>query len=216
VAGDTRGRLLAAAERLFAEQGIDQVRLAEINRVAEVRNDSAVSYYFGSRQGLVAAILDRHHQEIGVVVAELGASRPSDGRSPRDAVEVLALSLAERLDSPSGRAYLRILGEVFNRGVAFPTIEQDDEDHPVRLEAVQEPVVAQLLEIERHLDGLPDALKAERLHRLSEFVVAAFASRARAEDAGHTPALSTEAFVRDLVDMATAAALATPSDAEDL
>ncbi|OWY63329.1 hypothetical protein B7486_53705 [cyanobacterium TDX16] len=207
----TRARLLAAAEVLFAQQGIDHVRLTEVNERAGVRNDSAVSYYFGSREGLVAAILDHHHQEIAEVLQVLDADRPAEGRTARDAIDLLAQTLADRLATTSGRAYLQVLGEVFTRGVAFPTLD-DDVERPTRLAGVQEAVVVQLADIEQHLQHLPADLRVERLHRLSDFVVASFAARARSEDRGDVLHLTSEAFVRDLVDMATAAALA-PSTA---
>jgi 1-hydroxy-2-naphthoate dioxygenase len=56
----TRARLLRAGERLFAELGIHQVRLREINALAGQRNSSALHYHFGSREGLVEAILSEH------------------------------------------------------------------------------------------------------------------------------------------------------------
>ena len=57
---ETRARLLRAGERLFAEHGIHQVRLREINALAGQRNSSALHYHFGSREGLVEAILSEH------------------------------------------------------------------------------------------------------------------------------------------------------------
>jgi AcrR family transcriptional regulator len=57
-ADDTRGRILDAAERLFAQRGIDAVSLREITRVADV-NIAAIHYHYGSREGLVRAVLDR-------------------------------------------------------------------------------------------------------------------------------------------------------------
>lgn len=49
--------LILAAERLFAEQGIDAVPLRHINQAANQKNMSAAHYHFGSRDGLVTAVL---------------------------------------------------------------------------------------------------------------------------------------------------------------
>src|SRR5689334_21500988 len=57
---DSKARLLRAGERLFAEHGIDRVRLREINAHAGQRNASALHYHFGSRDRLVEAILSEH------------------------------------------------------------------------------------------------------------------------------------------------------------
>ena len=50
----TRARLEVEAERLFAEVGIWQVRVREIVAAAHQRNASAVTYHFGSRDGLLS------------------------------------------------------------------------------------------------------------------------------------------------------------------
>ena len=55
---ETRARLLSAAERLFAERGIDAVSLREITRESGARNAIAAQYHFADRAGLVQAILD--------------------------------------------------------------------------------------------------------------------------------------------------------------
>ena len=54
----TRERLLDAAEILFAEKGVPETSLRELTRRAEA-NLASVSYYFGSKEGLAAAIVQR-------------------------------------------------------------------------------------------------------------------------------------------------------------
>ncbi|NEW30224.1 TetR/AcrR family transcriptional regulator, partial [Nocardia cyriacigeorgica] len=53
---DTRERLLAAAERLLLESGYERVSIRAVCAAAEV-NPAAVHYHFGSKQALVAALL---------------------------------------------------------------------------------------------------------------------------------------------------------------
>ena len=48
--------LLLTAERLFAQRGCEGVSLREIAQAAGSRNNNAVQYHFGSREGLMAAI----------------------------------------------------------------------------------------------------------------------------------------------------------------
>jgi AcrR family transcriptional regulator len=57
-AGNTRERILDAAEALFAEHGFDGTSLRTITGEAGVHL-AAVNYHFGSKQGLVAAVLAR-------------------------------------------------------------------------------------------------------------------------------------------------------------
>ena len=51
-------RLIHAAIRLFAKKGIDGVSLRLVNREAGTKNNSALHYHFGNKQGLVNATID--------------------------------------------------------------------------------------------------------------------------------------------------------------
>ena len=55
---ETPNRIIAAAERLFAEGGEDATSLRAITRAAAV-NVAAVHYHFGGRDELLRAVLDR-------------------------------------------------------------------------------------------------------------------------------------------------------------
>src|ERR1700761_7204515 len=54
-----RRQLLDAALRLFATQGIAAVSLREIRLAAKQRNAGALHYHFGSKEGLLKAVLER-------------------------------------------------------------------------------------------------------------------------------------------------------------
>ncbi len=54
----SKQRLILAAIKLFAEQGIDGVSLRMINREAGAKNNSALHYHFGSKLGLVEAVVE--------------------------------------------------------------------------------------------------------------------------------------------------------------
>jgi AcrR family transcriptional regulator len=55
---DTRERLLNAAEQLFAERGISGTTLRALTKAARV-NLAAVHYHFGSKEGLLDAVVER-------------------------------------------------------------------------------------------------------------------------------------------------------------
>jgi len=61
----TREVLLRAAERLFAEQGIARTSTRQITAEAGISRD-AVHYHFGSKSGLVLAIVDARTGELRV------------------------------------------------------------------------------------------------------------------------------------------------------
>ena len=54
----TKELLVVTAERLFAERGIDGVSIRQITQEAGVANNSAVTYHFESKAGLVRAIFE--------------------------------------------------------------------------------------------------------------------------------------------------------------
>jgi AcrR family transcriptional regulator len=54
--GSTEQRLVAAAERLFAEHGVGAVSLRTVMQVAQT-NVAAIHYHFGSKEGLLDAVL---------------------------------------------------------------------------------------------------------------------------------------------------------------
>ena len=56
----TRGRILVAAERLFAEHGVISVSNRQISEAAGQGNNTAVGYHFGAKPDLVRAIIRRH------------------------------------------------------------------------------------------------------------------------------------------------------------
>lgn len=55
----TRNRILDAAERVFADKGLDGSSVRDITTAAGV-NLAAVNYHFGSKTGLIEAVFSRH------------------------------------------------------------------------------------------------------------------------------------------------------------
>lgn len=106
----TRARIVSAAERLFAQRGIDATSLAEINKAASQRNRSAVQYHFGSKEGVIHAVLDKHtpgvEQRRHAMLDEIEAAGPPRLRA---LAEALVLPVAEKLDdADGGRSFLRL------------------------------------------------------------------------------------------------------------
>jgi len=111
--------MLEVAERMFAEQGIEAVSLRAVGQEAGQRNNSAAQYHFGSRQGLVEAIIETRSRPIEQRRAELVEDLGGDP-SVRDLVALFVRPLAETLTHAdrSGH-YLRFLARVVEHsGVA--------------------------------------------------------------------------------------------------
>ncbi len=78
---DTRERLLDVAEELFAAQGISGTSLRALTRAADV-NLAAVHYHFGSKEGLLDAVVERravplNRERIAALEALEGGSSPA-------------------------------------------------------------------------------------------------------------------------------------------
>ncbi len=63
VKGEARQRILAAAETLFAEHGVNAVSLRKVNAAAGV-SPGVLHYHFGSRDILVAELINRHMSQL--------------------------------------------------------------------------------------------------------------------------------------------------------
>jgi AcrR family transcriptional regulator len=113
---DTRRELILAAERLFAERGIEGVSLREINLAASQRNTSAAHYHFGSKDALVDAIFEFRRPEIGRRRDEmLDAIEAAHGAGGvRALAEALILPLAAEMQPDAeGSRYLEFLARLF-------------------------------------------------------------------------------------------------------
>ena len=94
---ETKALILAAAERVFAEQGYDRARVDEIARRAGV-NKALIYYYFPNKEGLIGELIDRFLDEsLGFKADFLAASSVSD-RNRSAATERIIAFLRRRRD----------------------------------------------------------------------------------------------------------------------
>jgi len=124
---DTRGRLVSAAERLFAEYGIIAVSLRQVAREAGQANTGAIQYHFGDRQGLLAAVVRKHWSDSEPRRhALLDRYEDTAGGELRELAAALVLPPAAKLSDPDGgRAYLRISAELYNRPAPLVGLDLD-------------------------------------------------------------------------------------------
>jgi AcrR family transcriptional regulator len=217
-ATETRRKLLDAAALAFAEDGVRNASLVDITRRAGQRNSGALHYHFGSREGVLCAVLEEHADFLAEREGELLAvarTRPaSDVASVVEAVVRPAAELAE--SGWRGRCFLLILADV---------VEEDPVNFGPELNAVLARTGGQAvydLLIER-MPTLPADVLIERLSLMTMIILRAVADRARIQGPGAGPGrgsatagqrgraqLPYEAFVDNLVTM-VAAAVAAPA-----
>ncbi|WP_084219316.1 TetR/AcrR family transcriptional regulator [Spirillospora albida] len=198
-ASATRERLITAGARLFATHGIDAARTRDIVTLAGQGNDSAITYHFGSRQGLLEAIL-----RAGVERME-----PSRTTAPADlpgVVTAIVEPTAAELRTPHGRDFLRITAQLAGRaGIR-------DDTTPALLHGTR--LVRQLDLLAACLAHLPEPLARERVSLFIAFLTAALADRTTRIEAaapGRDLPVDHGAYVADLTAMLTAALSAPPA-----
>ncbi|MBF6456726.1 TetR/AcrR family transcriptional regulator [Nocardia cyriacigeorgica] len=105
---DTRERLLAAAERLLLESGYERVSIRAVCAAAEV-NPAAVHYHFGSKQALVAALLQSRLGPLWEASLDDLADRAA---TVAECVDAVLDPLARLADDPIGRLHIRLLARL--------------------------------------------------------------------------------------------------------
>jgi AcrR family transcriptional regulator len=201
----TREHLLDVAETMFGERGVNGVSLREIRLASGARNTAAVQFHFGSREGLLKALTERHMSGIAALQLALYDDVIETGREAdaRSLVEVLVRPAAEYLTrGPSERAWVKIMADL---GQAPELrLNQMVASAPPAAQKAGTVLYEQLVAL------IPAALARERIVALAQIAVHMCADRARLEDdpAGSRTHVSGDVFVENLVDMVTGALFA--------
>ncbi|MCL8025230.1 TetR family transcriptional regulator [Nocardioides bruguierae] len=213
----TRAKLVEAATRAFAEHGAFNASLLDITRQAGQRNRGAVHYHFGSREKLLAAVLEQHADflaERELRLLEVARSRPVTDLA--SAVEPAVRPMVELAGTGwRGRCYPVILGELVAEEIL-------DEEPDLRAAVEHSGGYAVFELIARRMPPMSEALLRERLSLFSGFALRAIGDRSRALDraergeAGphHRPQLDEDGFVANLVGMSVAMLTAPVPDPE--
>jgi AcrR family transcriptional regulator len=107
--------MILAAERLFAEKGIQSVSLREILSVSGQRNSSAANYHFGNKRGLIYAIFEYRMGPIDARRQAMLAELDEQGRGNqlRDVLAALVVPVAEFIGAQDGLSwYARFAAQV--------------------------------------------------------------------------------------------------------
>ena len=165
--GSPKERIIVAAERLFAEHGVNGVSLRQIGAAAGNGNNSAVNYHFGTKKQLIRGVFDyrlprlRHRRAL--LIEE---HRPSDLRGWLECQIRAVLEQSELDDSH----YMGFVASVFQHGDAVSNL-------PPEFLADTTAFDDQLRLSLGHLD---EPVRTHRLGQALTFIVHAAADRERA------------------------------------
>jgi AcrR family transcriptional regulator len=199
--------IVSVAERLFGERGINAVSLREVAAAAGQRNNSAVTYHFGSRDGLVDAVFRHRMARIderrrAMIVALDAAGRGNDLRA---LLEAVIYPLSEALGHEDGVSwYARFLRQVM-LDPGFDVLA------PARAD-VTRGLTTILGRLRPHLRAVPPGLRSDRIQLSFMLVIDALADH-EARLAASLPTQPAPLLASHLVD-AAAAVLTTPVSPE--
>lgn len=188
---DAREQMIDAAERLAAERGLAAMSLREVQAAAGQRNKSAAQYHFGSKEGLVEAVVAAR---MGVVGARRRELLDSFGPTPtrRQLVEALVLPLAEHVLAGTSH-WARFQVQAAHDPTFAKTVRLAFEGSTFR--EVRDGLLA-------GLDHLPEPLRARRVDHAVGIVVTSLAALEAGDRPDGPRALPAAAQIADLVDMA--------------
>jgi AcrR family transcriptional regulator len=168
----TRVRLMAVAERLFATRGIEAVTLREIQQEAGQSNTSVIRYHFGSRDGLIRALIAYRQASLGADRQQMLARMREQGKEadPRAVVWLLARPLANSI--AAGEMFAPFLARLVEdpraRSDYWPDHLENEWTHE-RLEQL----------VDTALQDLPERIRRGRAFQLYVSLVNVMAASAR-------------------------------------
>jgi AcrR family transcriptional regulator len=172
IAPSAKEQIVLAAERLFAERGIDGVSLRQIGAAAGNGNNSAVQYHFGSKERLLRAVFEYRLPWLDERGAFLIAERhPDDLRS---SVECAARPLLEQSEL-EGSNYMSFVAMVYQYG-RRDVFEQLPDIFLSSTRTYHE-------RLARFLRHIPEPLRTHRIAQANVLLVHAAADRERARTA---------------------------------
>lgn len=184
------------AERLVAERGLHGVRVSEVVREAGHKNNSAVVYHFGSWEGLLQAVWQRHTEPVAIDRAVFIADAVDRGDYDLSAmVEAYVRPIVAELgrNQPS---YWARFNEQWLATIALDIFTLDDKTIARQPRADTTTLVHNLLlDIADSLDHLSDAARTRRTALMARYVIAALAAWERGDEGSQ----SLDDLAQDLV-----------------
>lgn len=175
--------MIDAAERIVAERGLSAMTLRQVQIAAGQSNKSAAQYHFGSRDGLITAILEDRTRPVEHRRQQL--LDRSANPTQRELVEAFVIPLAEQILDHPGRTYGRFLAQSML--------------DPEFAELIREHLLARgFLEVQRLLresSDLPSRIASWRVDSLAGYVIGALAAAEARPDQALPPVVITAALI---------------------
>jgi AcrR family transcriptional regulator len=202
-----RQQLITAAERLFADSGIDAVSLRQINVAANQKNSSAAHYHFGSKAALILAIYAARMESVNkrrLRVLELMKDNQQE-KDIRALVQSIVQPIVDEIDADdSGSAYIGFMAQA----VGHPQL-----DLATLWQQAHSDALARVLELlQATLPDLPEPLFGQRFGLAFEQIVHSLADREKLRGSDAEFKIHGDLFVSNLIDSIAGSMVAAVSD----
>jgi AcrR family transcriptional regulator len=197
----TEERLILAAERLYADHGLDAVSLRQIAEAAGQKNHAVVQYHFGSKAGLLRAIV-RYRTATAQDLRQIALDeleRTGRQHDVRGLIEAAILPLVKT--QPPGSNYLRFV-VALQPAALSDAWNQIGEEHG----ATSNRITAYL---EEALGHIPPTMRQARIARAFDLVLRALADHYGGEPSPAARRLPDDLFLEEVV-LSGAAVLEAP------
>ena len=202
----TRIELLEAAEELFAERGIENVSLRQIGSAIGSENNGVVSYYFGTKAGLLRAIYEYRIPELEGKRAQLLCLADEMGMG-HDTVVLLFIMwspIFEQRNHNGKRSYAGFLASVAHSSdISLPSLSRSY------------PVTRELADRLRSNAQVPEIQFWKRMRMISMMMIAAIQDAAELERKGSKHTQIDEVFL-DALQLAAVALTSSQRRADSL
>lgn len=137
--GSGRTRILLAAEKLFGEKGIENVSLRQISVAAGQANNSAVALHFGTKEGLIAAIIKARRPIIDHSRQQRLNAALAKGEllSLRTLIECLMMPWADDTDENGKHPYACFIAQLMWSERNFYPFDSLSSEAPISSELIQ-------------------------------------------------------------------------------
>ena len=190
---ETRELILATAERLFAQHGVEAVSNRQVSEEAGQSNNFAVGYHFGTKDDLVVAIVRRQSEPIERRRLAMLA-KVSGSPDLRDWVSCLVRPITEHLAAQGSPTwYARFIAQV----MTHPSLRKLVVNEAVSSRPMQQTIEGTL----RLVPQLPPDVRQERSDMSRLLIVHMCAERERAlHEGAATPHSTWKSAATGLVD----------------
>ena len=193
--------LVTHAERLVAERGLQGVAVSEVVRAAGQKNNSAVSYHFGSWDGLLDAVWQRHTAAIDQQRRELlAAARRDDTLDLPTLVRIYIAPIVSEMARNQPSYWARFNEQwlactpldVFEPGSMSIERQNTDVQGVTALSDVLEHMIGSLTQLSRRA-------RSRRVALMTRFVIAALSAWERDTDSNQ---LTLDELAGELINLA--------------